>query len=389
MNTVPGSLSPTGWKVNPVPTLILGEEGTPSETLHRIQGVQGLPSGGFLVVDGGTRELRFFDGRGRILERVGGQGAGPGEFEDPVLVPWIGQDSLLLFDKRLPRFQIFSSGGEYSGSFRHLQGWPAGRLPPVGALQMQALFEERRFQEGERSEAKARLKQTVREYFWYDMGNAKRTDLISFVVDWAYETSGGTSDLPFSPAPTAVVGPRGAWITNGNNFEIRGFGPQGSIRHLIRVKEPKRPVTPAMVQTRIDALMAQYPEVERDPLERDYSEVPLPDSLPAIQSLLVDDTGWLCPQRYHWDPSQPKEWIVFDPDGRAHGTVETPPGLDVKWIGEDRVLGVWLDAMDVEYVRLHRLYRAVRDPPAGAGERGQGRVGSPGVSPVGDPGEGE
>jgi len=386
VNTVSGSISATGWKVDPVPDLILGDAGTPSGTLYRIQGVEGLASGGTLVVDGGSRELRFFDVRGHILERVGGQGAGPGEFEDPVLVPWTDQDSLLVFDKRLPRFQVFSSGGEYSGAFRHLNGWPAGRVPPVGALQMQALFEVRRLREGEESEARSRLKQAFGEYFWYDMRNAERTALMSFVVDWAYETSGGTSDVPFSPTPTAAVGPRGAWITNGRDFEIRCFDSQGKIRHLIRVDEPKRPVTPRMVQTRIDVLTAQYPEMERHRLERKYSEVPLPDSLPAIQSLLVDDTGWLWAQRYQWDPSRPKEWIVFDKDGRAHGTVETPSGLDVKWIGQDRILGIWLDNLGVEYVRQHGLHRAVTDPPDGAGERGQRRVRPPGGSPLGAPG---
>lgn len=77
--------------------------------------------------------------------------------------------------------------------------------------------------------------------------------------------------------------------------------PQGGLRHLIRVDEPERPVTPTMVQKRIDALVARYPEVERDQLEKDYSEVPIPESLPIIESPVVDDTGLLWAQRYHWD----------------------------------------------------------------------------------------
>ena len=83
----------------------------------------------------------------------------------------------------------------------------------------------------------------------------------------------------------------------------------------------------------------------------------IPDTLPAFQALQVDEVGWLWAEVYDFDSSRPREWVVFDPEGRAHATVQTPPGLEVQWIGRDAVLGVWRDEFEVEYVHRHRLIR--------------------------------
>jgi hypothetical protein len=56
--------------------------------------------------------------------------------------------------------------------------------------------------------------------------------------------------------------------------------------------------------------------------------------------------------------SDERRWTVFSPEGRALGSVVTPPGLRVLEIGRDYVLGVWQDELDVEYVRMHRLDRS-------------------------------
>lgn len=85
--------------------------------------------------------------------------------------------------------------------------------------------------------------------------------------------------------------------------------------------------------------------------------LPIPEHLPAFGSLLVDEKGWLWAEVYGWDPDQPKEWMIFDPNGEARGIVHTPPGLRLVGVGEDYVLGVWLDEFDAEYVRRHRLRR--------------------------------
>ena len=55
-------------------------------------------------------------------------------------------------------------------------------------------------------------------------------------------------------------------------------------------------------------------------------------------------------------PGGPR-WTVFDPRGRMLGTIETPGSGRVTEIGEDYLLGIWTDELDVEQVRMYRLYK--------------------------------
>jgi hypothetical protein len=46
-------------------------------------------------------------------------------------------------------------------------------------------------------------------------------------------------------------------------------------------------------------------------------------------------------------------WLVFEPDGQLTATVTVPVGLKILSIGEDAVLTLWKDELDLEYVRLY------------------------------------
>ena len=57
------------------------------------------------------------------------------------------------------------------------------------------------------------------------------------------------------------------------------------------------------------------------------------------------------------DGDAPSEWVVFDGSGRMLGSVTTPAGLEVTEIGEDFVLGIWRDELDVQHVQLYELMK--------------------------------
>lgn len=48
-------------------------------------------------------------------------------------------------------------------------------------------------------------------------------------------------------------------------------------------------------------------------------------------------------------------WTVFDTEGRMLGTLGTPRSLRLDEIGDDYLLGVFRDRLDVEHVRMHRI----------------------------------
>ncbi len=362
---------PIGWTVDSVPDLVLGAEDSPSGYLHRVQGLKGLPDGGVLVVDGGSQELRFFDSEGRSVKRAGGPGEGPGEFRDPVLVPLLGTDSLLFFDKGLPRFQMYSGDGQYSRQIRHEHGWPHGRRAPEGALGMRhMLFRSSGNVEAliAASRGEGEVRQMVWKFLWYDAQTGERMTVDSVKRGFSLRFDSSNWMIPFQPRSYAAVIDRGVFITRGVTAEILEYDVEAMLRRIFRVKEFGRPVTRDMIEAMIDLEVERVPIWPRRRWERAYRQMPIPDTLPAFQALQLDELGWLWAEVYDFDPRRPRQWVVFDAEGRAHGTVEIPVGLEVHWIGRDAILGVWRDEFDVEYVHRYRLDR---------------RAGAPGADPEG------
>jgi len=81
------------------------------------------------VVNGGNSELVRYDiGSGQI-RRIGRDGRGPGEFGRPLWMEPYGPDSLLVYDRDLSRFSVFSTSGVFSRSFRIPGTGLRGRQP--------------------------------------------------------------------------------------------------------------------------------------------------------------------------------------------------------------------------------------------------------------------
>jgi hypothetical protein len=92
-------------------------------------------------------------------------------------------------------------------------------------------------------------------------------------------------------------------------------------------------------------------------LERMFSEIPVPSTLPAFQTFEVDALGYLWVAEYERPGADVQRWNVFDAEGLLLGTVVTPAGLQVHQIGADFLLASWRDDLGVEHVRLYDLER--------------------------------
>ncbi len=356
--------TPLGWEVERVPDLSIGDENSPGQALSRIQGLRELPDGRVLVVDGASAELRIFDSGGRLLKRSGGFGKGPGEFINPALVPAVGTDSLLFFDMGTTRLQLFSPTAEYQREISGWRQWPmrAGKRPPLGALDGHLLLEIGGSIGGEGSSRRDGLHRGWWIQAWFDPARDVVTQLDSFVVDEGYRFPQNhfSVSIPFASRPHAAVARTGAFFTDGRSPEIREYDLGGRVRRILRINERRRPVTKSIVaQVPVDNF---YGWDSRKLI----AAIPEPDSLPVFDALMVDDVGWLWAEVFGWDPSAPKEWIVFDSTGRARGSVDAPPGLELGQtlrgvqlgeIGRDFILGLWRDSYRVEHVRRYALRR--------------------------------
>ena len=61
---------------------------------------------------------------------------------------------------------------------------------------------------------------------------------------------------------------------------------------------------------------------------------------------------------YQPDPMAPATWNVFGTAGSWLAIVDVPAGLRVTDIGEDWLLGLARDSLDVEHVHLYTLRRS-------------------------------
>lgn len=75
-----------------------------------------LSDGRIAVVNAGSAQLRLYDGRGRHLSSIGGDGDGPGEFRFPARVWRHGADSLRVWDARRRVLSYFGPDGGFTRS---------------------------------------------------------------------------------------------------------------------------------------------------------------------------------------------------------------------------------------------------------------------------------
>jgi hypothetical protein len=165
----------------------------------------------------------------------------------------------------------------------------------------------------------------------------------------------------WGPLAHAAVHDSTVFFGAADSWEIERRSWDGALRAIIRLARPRVPATPAQMEASRDALRRRA-SAERNPnlrqaLERRVLEVQFAPTFPAYFALETDAEGNLWVQEYTPRIGEGRLWSVFDTAGSYLGDVEMPQGLSVLQIGEDFVLGLWLDADDVEHVRVHPLIK--------------------------------
>ncbi|CAN5867053.1 hypothetical protein BH23GEM3_BH23GEM3_15150 [soil metagenome] len=350
---------PVSWSLSEAPEVSIGVvEGDPSYQLFAVNGAAVLPDGGIVVANGGTQELRFFDREGRFARSVGRRGGGPGEFQFPGLLPAAAYDSLLIADFLVNRFTFIGSDGAV-GRIVTPAGVPADSIGwlPDGRLLMQ------------RSGATAApdtpegILTNEITYVIADLDGGATQTLVQFPGARLFlSQSGGQiafTQVPFEGSPSAAVGPDGFYLTPGTLPEVYVYAGGGALRRVLRVQRPlqlvERSEFDAYVQAQVEGASNPLTAVE---LRRRYARMPLPERRPAYQSLQVDAAGHVWAEHFRAQAGDTPRWTIFNADGSARGTMDTPPGLRIYQVGTEFVLGQMRDEFDVEYVVRYRLTRS-------------------------------
>lgn len=361
------------WEYEEV--LRLGGAEGPPETLFQSPGaIAPDGDGGVLVAERGENAVRRFASDGTFLGRLGGPGEGPGEFTG---LRWIGAsgETLLAYDAQQRRLTRFGRSGEVLETRTLEADWRTHATPA-------AFFP---LEDG-------------RILFVGSQGcsmpppdDPRPAQMISFalppeegrpslrvngpVAHWLDRTMHGLYGESFCSVVPALAGHRVRLAVRADGVAAVAPGPEPEI-HIFRVPDdeaaweggrgalpaPSRivrlgieraPVTP---EEREAYRERHAPEDLTEPFARDrwdairaaWDTTTTPDRYPAIQELLWDDGGHLWALR--GDGGDRRVWEVIDGEGRVLGTVEVPPGFEVRLVWGDRLWGIVRDAFDVPHL---------------------------------------
>ena len=370
-----------GWTVDGEPLVEIGTVDGPLEyQFGEVVAAVRLSNGDIVVADRAASELRSYDPAGNNKWRAGRFGQGPGEFEGLDFLGTTTRDSLVTYDESLYRVQVFDVDGRFARSFdvrpQRFDPDPTGTAAspedlsgPDRAVGVVGRYLIVRFMElGDQSRSGV-----VR---WIDerpvavaLADGSVNDLIVVGGEEVMMRGGRRGGrYAFSNYPEFGTAAGRVAVIDTEAYLIRILSPvDGAVERIVRRNLEPREVTDAVFEEHLAGIMdmvGNAPPEEIDRVEqmwRDFSRAPV---LPMLRSIHVDATGHLWVAPYYVAGAEPAPFEIHAPDGTWLGSVAVPPGLQRAFIqyqapymeiGEDYILGVWTDELDVQYVRMYEL----------------------------------
>lgn len=352
--------APARWTVDTKPSVTIGaSEADTNDLLTVVVGATRLPDGRILVGDRASFSLRMFSATGKPLRAFGRKGAGPGEVGHLKSLLRCG-DSLVTMDIDGQRTSVFSLDGKYVRSFRFGSPQP-GYAPYASDCNRNGVFAH--FGWETRPDMKGGAYRAMVP-FWLSRADSavQRTvgafpgsERYGFVVDGQMR---GSRPLPLGKQPAIALAADRLYVGTAERYEVRAFDLSGKQVAVIRKPGVTLETTSDDIAYAMDREIAGQPDGARARIERSYAEMPLPKTVPAYAAIRVDARGLLWVQDYPRRKSPTVAWSVFDAQGRQVADVALPVHLEVYEIGDDYVLGRFMDPEEsIPQVRLYRLTR--------------------------------
>jgi hypothetical protein len=373
------------WTVSSDPDMAIGVlDGSEEYQLVDVASAARRSDGSLVVVDRGSLTVRVYDARGLFLRTLGGPGSGPGEFSDPGPLLVTAGDTMVIWDVALLRVTRFDPSGDLAG----VQSVDWGRVASTldigtmmkggspgasGKAVSPGLFPGPMEPLADGGILVRLIEKTGKSPppgFYRRRSGVVRLSRDLSVIDTLMffdDTEQVTVDAPwgaFSVAPALAketeITHRGfpprICVGDQEGPEIVCFKPDGS-RILLRWVSEAAPITDAeVVAWRAAAVQNLGPKLSRDQVLEMLDQVPIPESRPPYSRILLDHAGNLWAERGPTGgrPGGAVDFLVFDPEGILLGVVALPP-IRVLEIGDDYVLGVFRDALEIQYLHLYEL----------------------------------
>jgi hypothetical protein len=361
---IPGSIwaDAPRWTTSTQPSVEIGAvEGSPEYLFSRIRGVVELSDGRFVVADGGSSSLRWYDQSGHFLYQRGGSGEGPGEFGWLGTLMRIGGDTLVITDSRLRRITEFGPEGELARIVQ-IEGitvpGTAHRLPDGGFVVGSGGFSSTQLT-GEEDGLYRTSEPLVRIG-----GGLESPDTVGmFPGPEIYFTERSFGYHPFSRGFDYAVRGELLFVAAAEGFVVDAYSADGQLVRSIRAPDVDLKLTPEMIETYELSVRQAATEMDEDRAEatlQSLKDMYYPETRPAYSRLLVSDEALWLEEHQTGLPEGQKRWAIFGHDGEYRGTAVLPSSFRLQDVRGDHLLGSWTDELGVEYARIYRLLPAER-----------------------------
>ena len=369
------------WTVDTEPLVEIGTvTGALEYQFSEVVAAVRLSNGDIVVADRGASELRSYDAAGTFQWRAGRFGQGPGEFESLDFLGSTTGDSLVTYDEALMRVQLFDTGGRMARSFelrpQRFDPDPDGGSPSpedlsgpdkaVGIVGRQLIV---RFIELGDLRTSGVVRQVDDRVVAVALGDGSSTGLIVVGGEEALLRGGRSQgQYAFGNMPEYGAAGGSVGVIDTEAWSVRVLSSvDGTVERIIRRGVAPREATDALFDEHLAGILDMFssaPPEEVDRIRQMWRDFPRAPVLPVLRSIHVDATGHLWLQPYYVAGAEPPPFEIHAPDGTWLGSVSVPPGLVRAFIqyqapymeiGEDYILGVWTDDLDVQYVRMYRI----------------------------------
>ena len=365
-NVTPARGEVDAWALSQQPLVdIGGQEGDPDYELYRVTDAVRLPGGRIVIGNSGTNQIRLYDESGTHLSDVGGQGEGPGEF---AFISWVSKyrgDSIAAYDMRLMRVSVFDGDGHFARSIpvRGMEEGGRGEAygvfddgsALVGAVTLRPpddgsdgyRNEEPLYRVSAEGETGGSLHASPGdEMFRYNAGGTAARSLVFFGAPM------------FGKSTTYALHGNRFFVASNDNYEISVHGPDGAVQSIVRRQHDPIEVTDADVQAlKEEQLGDNIPPGMRGPMTDVLDATPIRETMPAYDSVFVDQVGNIWAEVYRRPGETLRQWTVFDTQGVLLGTLPMPDRLVILDVGDNYVLGKWTDELDIEHVQMYELIK--------------------------------
>ena len=358
-NALPAEGSRLDWRLGPEPLLTIGQmEGEEPYLFERIFGATMLSDGRIVIGDDGPKELRVFDQLGNHMQTWGGVGEGPGEFRGGQLWGFrrLSGDSIMVWHYWFPELTLFGPNGEFVRRFipesSRWDYWGDRRshLWPLDVTRGGLILAAQDDVDNDPTDVEV-----------WDSEGKPVASLGAHPGRERVLDRDGEADYPLMGRSPF----RRAWgdlfvIGTNHRYEFRAFALDGSLLRIVRLEHVPRLPTEAHIEAAIEQSMSRVSGAEEWLAERlrRLRTHPVVDTLPAFAAYRSDALNhlWVYPYEAPGEETPGVLFTVFDPEGAVLGYFETPE-MRILEIGEDYILGMVRDELEVPSVQLWPLER--------------------------------